>query len=60
MSYQISDNVKELNKRLEIFMDQFIYPHEKDYDEFTSNQDNLWEYPEWYEGLKEEAKSWLI
>ena len=56
MSYQISDNVKKLNKRLEIFMDQFIYPHEKDYDEFTSNQDNLWEYPEWYEGLKEEAK----
>ena len=56
MSYEISDKAKELNKKLEVFMEQFIYPHEKDYDEFTSNQDNLWEYPEWYEGLKEEAK----
>ena len=56
MSYKISDKAKELNKKLEVFMEQYIYPHEKDYDEFTSNQDNLWEYPEWYEGLKEEAK----
>ena len=56
MSYRISENAKKLNERLEVFMDQHIYPHEKDYEEFTSNQDNLWEYPEWYEGLKQEAK----
>ena len=35
MSYRISENAKKLNERLEVFMDQHIYPHEKDYDEFT-------------------------
>ena len=35
MSYKISDKAKELNKKLEVFMEQYIYPHEKDYDEFT-------------------------
>ena len=37
-------------------MEQHIYPREKDYDEFTSNQENLWQYPDWYEDLKKEAK----
>ena len=56
MNYKISDQAIELNAKLEVFMEQYIYPHEKDYDEFTSNQDNLWQYPDWYEGLKNEAK----
>ena len=37
-------------------MEQHIYPREKDFDEFTSNQENLWKYPDWYQGLKDEAK----
>jgi len=37
-------------------MEQHIYPREKDFDEFTSNQENLWQYPDWYEDLKKEAK----
>ena len=55
MNYKISDQAIELNAKLEVFMEQYIYPHEKDYDEFTSNQDNLWQYPDWYEGLKNET-----
>ena len=42
MSYKISNKARELNEKLEVFMEQYIYPREKDYDEFTSNQDNLW------------------
>ena len=56
MTYQISDNAKAIHERLEIFMEQHIYPREKDYDEFTSNHENLWQYPDWYEDLKKEAK----
>ena len=47
---------KKLMKDLEAFMEEHIYPRERDYDEFTSNQENLWQYPDWYEDLKEEAK----
>ena len=56
MGFEISDNAKEINERLEVFMEEHIYPRERDYDEFTSNQDNLWQYPGWYEDLKKEAK----
>ena len=56
MAYQISDKAKAIHERLEVFMEQHIYPREKDFDEFTSNQENLWEYPDWYEDLKKEAK----
>ena len=56
MGFEVSDKVKEINERLEAFMEKHIYPRERDYDEFTSNQDNLWQYPDWYEDLKKEAK----
>ena len=56
MGFEISDRAKEINERLEAFMEEHIYPHEREYDEFTSDQNNLWQYPDWYEGLKEEAK----
>jgi len=56
MAYQISDKAKAIHERLEVFMEQHIFPREKDFDEFTSNQENLWKYPDWYEDLKKEAK----
>ena len=56
MAYQISEKAKAIHERLKIFMEQHIYPREKDYDEFTSNHENLWQYPDWYEDLKKEAK----
>mgnify|MGYP000370690815 FL=1 len=56
MGFEVSDKAKEINERLEAFMEEHIYPRERDYDEFTSNQENLWQYPDWYEDLKKEAK----
>jgi len=56
MAYQIGDKAKAIHERLEVFMEQHIYPREKDFDEFTSNHENLWQYPDWYEDLKKEAK----
>ncbi|MDA7575410.1 acyl-CoA dehydrogenase family protein [Gammaproteobacteria bacterium] len=56
MAYQIGEKAKAIHERLKIFMEQHIYPREKDFDEFTSNQENLWKYPDWYQGLKDEAK----
>ena len=56
MGFEVSERAKELNEKLERFMEEHIYPREHDYDEFTSDQNNLWQYPEWYEGLKEEAR----
>jgi len=56
MAFEVSDKAKEINERLEAFMEEHIYPRERDYDEFTCNQDNLWQYPDWYEDLKKEAK----
>ena len=56
MGFETSDKAKEINERLEAFMEEHIYPRERDYDEFTSNQENLWQYPDWYEDLKKEAK----
>ena len=56
MAYQISDKAKAIHERLEDFMEQHIYPREKDFDEFTRNQENIWKYPDWYEDLKKEAK----
>ena len=56
MGFEVSDRAKEINERLEAFMEEYIYPRERDYDEFTNDQNNLWQYPDWYEELKEEAK----
>ena len=56
MAYQIGEKAKAIHERLKIFMEQHIYPREKDYDEFTSNHENLWQYPDWYKDLKKEAK----
>ena len=56
MGFELSTRARELNERLKVFMDEHIYPRERDYDEFTSDQNNLWQYPDWYQGLKDEAK----
>ena len=42
MGFEVSDKAKEISERLEAFMEEHIYPRERDYDEFTINQDNLW------------------
>ena len=56
MGFELSARAEELNERLKVFMDEHIYPRERDYEEFTLDQNNLWQYPDWYQGLKDEAK----
>ena len=56
MGFELSARAEELNERLKAFMDEYIYPREHDFEEFTSDQNNLWQYPDWYQGLKDEAK----
>jgi acyl-CoA dehydrogenase len=56
MGFELSARAEELNERLKVFMDEHIYPRERDFEEFTSDQNNLWQYPDWYQGLKDEAK----
>ena len=56
MGFELSARAEELNERLKVFMDEHIYPRERDFEEFTCDQNNLWQYPDWYQGLKDEAK----
>ena len=41
MGFEVSERAKEINERLEAFMEEHIYPRERDYDEFTNDQNNL-------------------
>ena len=56
MGFEISPKTKELNTRLEAFMQEHIYPREQDWQEFTLDHNNLWKVPPWFDGLREKAK----
>jgi len=57
MGFEISPKTKELNIRLEAFMQEHIYPREQDWQEFTLDHNNLWKVPPWFDGLREKAKA---
>tara|TARA_B110000503_G_scaffold116051_1_gene174790 strand:+ start:990 stop:2204 length:1215 start_codon:yes stop_codon:yes gene_type:complete len=57
MGFEISPKTKELNTRLEAFMQEHIYPREHDWQEFTLGHNNLWKVPPWFDGLREKAKA---
>ena len=57
MGFHPTERVLELNTRLEAFMREHIYPREHDWEEFTLNQDNLWQTPDWYDELRDKAKA---
>ena len=57
MGFEISPKTKELNIRLEAFMQEHIYPREHDWQEFTLDHNNLWKVPPWFDGLLEKAKA---
>jgi acyl-CoA dehydrogenase len=57
MGFEISEKVTALNAKLEAFMEEYIYPREHDWNEWTLNQDNLWETPPWFDELRELAKA---
>jgi acyl-CoA dehydrogenase len=60
MDFSHSDKVRELQERINAFMDQYIYPAEKDYDEELERNrrgGNPWQVTQVVEDLKKRAKS---
>ena len=57
MGFQASERVTALNAQLEAFMQEHIYPREHEWDAFTLDQDNRWQVPDWFDGLREKAKA---
>ena len=56
MGFQPSERVLEINARLQAFMDEHIYPRERDWAQFTHDPANLWQVPKWYDDLREKAQ----
>lgn len=57
MDFSFSPKVKELIKKLNHFMEEYIYPNEKVYEEQLTQQENRWSaVPPIIEELKEKAK----
>jgi acyl-CoA dehydrogenase len=57
MGFEVNEKVMLLNAKLETFMEEHVYPREHDWNEWTLNQDNLWETPPWFDELRELAKA---
>jgi acyl-CoA dehydrogenase len=45
MGFEISDEVQALNAHLQQFMDEHIYPRERDWHEWCHDPEHLWEVP---------------
>ena len=56
MGFEPSERVVEICARLEAFMDEFIFPREHDYEEFVTDQKNLWKTPPFVRELKSKAR----
>ncbi len=52
MNFDYSDTVKNLLLRLESFMDEYVYPAERQYHEEVANAENPWANPPVVESLK--------
>ena len=57
MDFDYPEKVRRLMSRLEAFMDEFVYPNEKTYEEQHAAADNRWTIPPIVEELKREAKA---
>ena len=57
MGFEVSKKIRELNAKLETFMQEHVYPREKDWREFTHDQNNLWQTPPWFDEMRELAKA---
>ncbi|MCI5082856.1 MAG: acyl-CoA dehydrogenase family protein [Saprospiraceae bacterium] len=57
MNFEHTDRVKDLQKRIQEFMDAHIYPVEKEIAEFNLNPDNYWQVWPGFEALKAKAKA---
>jgi len=56
MGFEPSERVVEIRARLEAFMDEHVFPREHEYEEFVSDQRNLWKAPPFVADLKARAR----
>lgn len=57
MDFTFSDKVADLAARLERFMEDYVYPAEKEYHEFVEKSANRWTIPPIMEELKKKARA---
>ncbi len=57
MDFEYSGRTKELKARVEVFMDEHIYPSERVYYDQVYQSDNRWIEPPILEELKENARA---
>ena len=56
MDFEPTDRILELEAREDTFMQEHIYPRELDLWHFVDDDANRWQYPPWFEGLKQKAR----
>ena len=57
MNFEFSDKVKELRARVTTFMDEYVYPHEAEVEEFLARAPSRWMVPPVIEELKAQARA---
>lgn len=56
MDFNHSQKVLDARERLEAFMEEYVYPAEREHHDFVSAPENLWKQPPIVETLKERAR----
>lgn len=57
MYFEFTDKVKKLQKRVTEFMEEYVYPNEKTYNDQLNEAESRWSIPPIIEELKEKAKA---
>tara|TARA_B100001057_G_scaffold455702_1_gene502436 strand:+ start:186 stop:926 length:741 start_codon:yes stop_codon:yes gene_type:complete len=57
MGFETSDQLRALNAQLQNFMDEHIYPREREWHEWCHDPEHLWEVPTWYDDIRDKAKA---
>ncbi|MCP5043431.1 MAG: acyl-CoA dehydrogenase, partial [bacterium] len=56
MGFEATERAQEICARVDVFMDEHIFPREHEYEEFTTDQDNLWKTPPFVRELRAKAR----
>lgn len=57
MDFELSPRTKELQAKLNAFMDEYVYPGEETYEEQLNGQGDRWQLPQIVQDLKKEARA---
>ena len=57
MDFELSPRTKDLQAKLNAFMEEHVYPNEAEYEEQLNGQDDRWQLPLIVEELKKEARA---